>query len=122
MLLMIALLAATYTDLKNRMIPVWLFPQTLLVYLFLIRPDRYHLLGLTIGIPVLFLCFIGKMGGGDLLMFLCVGYVIGICRLVYFAFCMSFVGALFFFIRKRKTDMIPLAPLVTGAYSLYLMF
>lgn len=119
--MLLALFYASYTDSKTFTIPVWLFPTTLCFYFFIIHPDSEHLSGMLIGIPVFLLCLAGKMGGGDLLMFLTVGYVIGIYDLIPFAIFMNVTGTINYVI-KRDLKQRAVAPLVTSAFVLFLIF
>lgn len=119
MLLFIALCVATYTDYREYRIPVWLFPSTLILYLLMSKPDANHVWGMIIGLPILFLCLSGLMGGGDLLMFVTVGYVIGIKGILGLAYLMALIGNLFFLVNGKKDTLIPIAPFVTVSYFLY---
>lgn len=129
-ILFIALLIATFTDLEKRTIPIWLFPSALAVCMLSDilcgnMPGATNLLGFAAMLLTSFYgCMKGHMGGGDLIMFSVLGFVMGIYALIPFTIFMWFVELSIRFIkwvRKQECRELPLAPLALAAYTMYLI-
>ena len=130
MILFAALIYAAYTDLKRREIEIWLFPSVIMAYLLLFlhndEPLPVHIIGgLLMGLPSLFAAMLNKLGGGDVLLYGAVGFVLGLTEagvlfsvivLAQFSFAVIFVQIAKVEIPKEKE--VPMAlPLILGQLS-----
>ena len=131
MILFAALIYAAYTDLKRREIEIWLFPSVIMAYLLLFlhndEPLPVHIIGgLLMGLPSLFAAMLNKLGGGDVLLYGAVGFVLGLTEagvlfsvivLAQFSFAVIFVQVAKVEISKEKE--VPMAPLILVSYLTY---
>lgn len=87
----VAYLIASYTDIKRREIPIWVFPSAVCLgtgigYFTGNMPGLENVLGaVSIFVPALVLCLAGKMGGGDLIMFTATGFALGLTGVIVYA-------------------------------------
>ena len=131
MILFAALIYAAYTDLKRREIEIWLFPSVIMAYLLLFlhndEPLPVHIIGgLLMGLPSLFAAMLNKLGGGDVLLYGAVGFVLGLTEagvlfsvivLAQFSFAVIFVQIAKVEIPNEKE--VPMAPLILVSYLTY---
>lgn len=131
MILFAALIYAAYTDLKRREIEIWLFPSVIMAYLLLFlhndEPLPVHIIGgLLMGLTSLFAAMLNKLGGGDVLLYGAVGFVLGLTEagvlfsvivLAQFSFAVIFVQVAKVEIPKEKE--FPMAPLILVSYLTY---
>ena len=128
--LLAALVTASITDVKSRTIPLWLFPSTLaLCVISDIACGR--ILGLsnvfgfaTMLLVSLYACARGDIGGGDLIMFCSMGWILGAWKLVPFTVAVCTLGLavhLVMMARKKGGEPIPMSPLALGAYVICLI-
>ena len=131
MILFAALIYAAYTDLKRREIEIWPFPSVIMAYLLLFlhndEPLPVHIIGgLLMGLPSLFAAMLNKLGGGDVLLYGAVGFVLGLTGagvlfsvivLAQFSFAVIFVQIAKVEIPKEKE--VPMAPLILVSYLTY---
>lgn len=121
------LLIAACTDIKDRTIPIWLFPSTLIAYIiccvFTGQPMGYtNIIGfIVMGTASLTGCVAGFMGGGDVIMLAVIGYIFGINKIIPFTVLMMLTGFIVFAVKKFKDVEIPVAPLVLIAFIVYLV-
>ena len=78
----ILLVFNSYTDVRTRTIPVWLFPSVALigssVLLYIGLFGYWNIIGLAcMFVPMFILAITGNFGGGDILMFAAVGLILG---------------------------------------------
>ena len=74
-------------------------------------------------IPFLILCVMDKMGGGDLIMFSTIGFILGIEELYPYMISLSVISTAFFITKKEAIrEEIPIAPFAAAAYFLYLSY
>ena len=123
-LLGLGFLISTYTDLKRREIPLWVFPSVFVIRLLMKpAPAMTNWLGMAImGVTFLILCLSGKMGGGDLIMFSVSGFILGIDNLTGYVICMTISFCVSYIIWKYKMkDWIPAAPIAASGFFLLLI-
>lgn len=126
-LMMSALALASYTDVKRMEIPVWLFPLTVTVSVIYMvysgnAPGFGNWLGLVcMAIPLGILCFAGKLGGGDLIMFAAIGFLIGDGFIVY-VLILGAAGMVFFLFTGCKEQSYPLAPFALVSYIIFFIW
>ena len=94
-ILLIALIVASITDLKKHEIPTWVFPGSLYLCIFYIAilNEKYFQMDNLIGylcaaIPVLIACLLDKMGGADLIMFSTIGLILGTQDMLPYVLCL----------------------------------
>lgn len=133
-ILMIALVIAAVTDAKTKTIPLPLFPIVTVidvVYKLVQGVSLIPSLISSISLSIIFviLAATSKGGGGDIIMFFCIGFVLGLKKsfLLLYILCAVYILALITImlygkIRKKKSFkelvkmQIPLAPFVFMAY------
>ena len=127
LILFISLLVAAYTDYRSRTIPVWLFPLTAVLFAMqTIWKDGSIAFGNILSlfcmfIPTFTLGIVGKMGGGDILMFSVIGFLLGYDLIIYI-FILSGISTIYYFlILKSKNVECPLAPFALVSYVIYLI-
>lgn len=126
--LLIAFVIASYVDLKKMEIPLWDFPSAAAVYIAAVfisgnKPDIYHVLGFLAPFVVMIVASIaGNIGGGDIIMFSCTGFILGLEELVPYMVFLTVCGIVLLAIFKFRNRMIPIAPLAGTAYILYLVW
>lgn len=122
---------ASCTDLKSREIPLWLFPSAVVVFIavsvFLKTPPNvFNYVGLAgTFVPFFITALMGVMGGGDLIMFSALGFILGAEELIPYGICMTAVATALFIImkvRKQKQTEMPIAPIAFVSYAGYLMW
>lgn len=124
-LIFVGLLIASYTDLRYREIPLWIFPGIAGIYIINVMAQRVsfttaNIVGMVIMFfPTFVLCLFGKMGGGDVIMLSVIGLVLGVYQLLNFACCLGVAGTILL-LKTGCNKRVPIAPLVLGAYVLYL--
>lgn len=122
---LIALVIASYTDVKTREIPLRVFPiETVIVFMYYILIHE-RLKDHFIGALIMFLLFFvsslfGMMGGGDVIMMSAAGFVIGIQDMILFTICMAVTGTIIVIIMRKKGKQ-PMAPFVLAAFILFLI-
>lgn len=96
----IALIIGTYTDIKSRIIPVYLFPVTAIVNTILVVSFSteiniiYSLLGaLLCLIAYSSVIFFGG-GGGDIIMMTCLGWMFGVKMIICVVFITTLIYAI----------------------------
>lgn len=124
MILLVALIIATITDIKTKTIPLWLFPLTLLLSITVDLMSNYKL---TFpikfsGMLCMFLLFLLASrfggGGGDIIMMSVLGWIVGLRYSLYISFIAFIIYILSLFavknICKRKDYKfnLPFAPFV----------
>lgn len=126
-----ALLTASYTDMKRQEIPLGLFPLLFAVALYIrlyYNVDTYSMTGYAIGAAVMFLAAIAGvhwtyMGGGDLIMMVVLGFILGIDKLVLTSILILAEITIYIlfekFAKKKKTFLVPVAPFYCIAIFLY---
>lgn len=119
-----AFLYASYTDLKRREIPLWCFPACVLLFCLseiILGTEKilFHIYGmLCMLIPTLIVSIFGSLGGGDIIMFSCIGFILGPYDLAFYVYSLIFtcVAAFLYFHGEKE---IPLAPSAGAAYLIY---
>lgn len=116
--MIIALCIATYTDIKKREIPLWVFP-TISVIFILIRFNDINWLnsitGLIIGIiSFSFLAWKFNGGGADIIMMASIGFILGPIILMHIVIFASLSCLLYYAYKKVTT--VPYAPFVMTSY------
>ena len=92
-----ALAVATRTDLKRMEIPLWL-------------------------VPFLIMTLIGKMGGGDLIMFSALGFMMGLDEMIPYWIALTAVGTAAAAVSGFGKKEIPIAPIAEAAYVVYFIW
>ncbi len=138
LILLVAFGIATATDIVSGEIPIWLFPGALALSLlwFLYSgnlPGYDNFIGAAaLFMPILVLCLAGKMGGGDLIMFSVIGFILGLYELPAYMFWIGFVSLVVVVFVKgihlmqhkkgRVMDKeMPIAPIAMAAYVLFMI-
>lgn len=125
MLLAIPFLIASYTDIKRREIPPWLFPTAVALYiaigmLYGYPPTMENVIGMAgLGIPILVCAALFNAGGGDVIMLACVGFIIGVQGVFLYSICMSVIGTAVWALMRFQNKEVPLAPLAAASYLLF---
>lgn len=127
-ILLIALIVASITDLKKHEIPTWVFPGSLYLCIFYIAilNEKYFQMDNLIGylcaaIPVLIACLLDKMGGADLIMFSTIGLILGTQDMLPYVLCLMICGVVVVLLIKDKKKEIAIAPIAGAAYILFLI-
>lgn len=126
-ILMLALLTASYTDIKERRIPLWLFPLVLAVSIVTSIYNGQEIpIWNWIGMAVMSFSFLilglyGKMGGGDIIMFSVLGFTLG-QKIIPFAVCMATIGTVFLICTGARKQEVPLAPFASISYIIFLIW
>ena len=112
-------LYSSVTDMEKREIPLWAFPSALAVFLMCRGTDQIVLRLISAAIffvPTLILGMLGKMGGGDIIMFTISAYIIGLENCIPFSIMLFITGLVLAAISKFKNRELPMAPIATIAY------
>lgn len=138
-ILLIALIIATITDVKTKTIPLPLFPIVTVIAVIeklVLNVSLIPSLISSISLSIIFviLAITSKGGGGDIIMFFCIGFVLGLkdSFTLLYILCAVYIFALVIYmlygkIRRKKSfkeiakTQIPLAPFVLTAYSVLLV-
>lgn len=123
--LAIAHIIASYTDIKRMEIPLWVFPSSLVVFIIEHHHeiDIFNVYGmLIIGIPMFLVSLFGKMGGGDVIMFSVVGFIIGFFYILPYTFILAVVGTCYFALLKFQKNECPIAPIAMVAYFIFMIW
>lgn len=125
-LAIIAFLIASYTDIKNRQIPLLVFPSLLvcdIIYiLYTKEPWLNHIVGMLITfLPSLLLTFLGGLGGGDLIMLTVTGFIVGSYNIWYYIITVCVTGFFLLLLPKKITREIPIAPLMCIGYIIFVV-
>lgn len=129
---LIALCCATYTDIKKREIPIWLFPTAgiLSIPFFLKHITLWDILGAAC-VFLLFVLLSVKTGtgGGDIIMMTVISFVFGVSFTMRICLLLAILVAVAFFIyylvakkKPQKEDNFPMAPFVLAAFVLSIIF
>lgn len=123
LILAAAFAAASVTDIKRREIPVWLFPAACV--LCRIAAGGISILDIIaaacVGFPLLFLCYTGRLGGGDLLMFVCTAIALGAEDMLLYVLALAAAATCFFFFIREKQQELPIAPVAGISYIIFLI-
>jgi leader peptidase (prepilin peptidase)/N-methyltransferase len=116
--MLIALIMATFTDIKRREIPIWIFP-TLSVLFIILNFSQMNWKESFVGFSLAFLSFLFlaiffEGGGGDIIMMSCMGFILGIKNITYIIIFSSMLCILYYFITKKNDS--PYAPFALGGY------
>ena len=123
-----ALAVATRTDLKRMEIPLWLFPSTVLIYVAatLSLGGEIGVMNWTglvcMAVPFLIMTLIGKMGGGDLIMFSALGFMMGLDEMIPYWIALTAVGTAAAAVSGFGKKEIPIAPIAGAAYVVYFIW
>ena len=127
-ILLIALIVASITDLKKHEIPTWVFPGSLYLCIFYIAilNEKYFQMDNLIGylcaaIPVLIACLLDKMGGADLIMFSTIGLILATQDMLPYVLCLMICGVVVVLLIKDKKKEIAIDPIAGAAYILFLI-
>lgn len=128
--LLAALALATYTDIKSRTIPLYLFPATLLISIFYnaivgIPMGIWNLLGFCCAcIPSFAAGIAGTLGGADIIMLSIIGLLLGeefiICTIILAVISTLFLGVIK--LKNSSYQTAPIAPFALISYVLFLLW
>lgn len=126
LILLISLLIASYTDLKTKTIPLWLFPFTAVIDCgMLLYSGQFEFWNMTgfacMMLPTFILAMTGNFGGGDILMFSVIGAILGEYIFQY-ALILAVVSTVFFIITRLKNKEYPIAPFALISYIIFLFW
>ena len=123
-----ALAVASYTDLKRMEIPLWLFPSTVLIFAATALASGGEIgvmnwAGLAcMAIPFLIMTIAGKMGGGDLIMFSALGFIMGLDEMIPYWVALTIVGTAAAAATGFGKKEIPIAPIAGVSYVVYFIW
>ena len=125
-LLFISLCIASYTDVRTRTIPVWLFPSVMVIgsggMLYMGQFGFWNMIGLAcMLIPTLVLATTGNFGGGDVLMLSTIGLMLGEDDAEYVVV-LATISTVFFIITRIKNKEYPIAPFALVSYIIFLFW
>lgn len=125
-LLFISLCIASYTDVRTRTIPVWLFPSVMVigsgVMLYMGQFGFWNMIGLAcMLIPTLVLATTGNFGGGDVLMLSTIGLMLGE-DVAEYVVVLATISTVFFIITRIKNKEYPIAPFALVSYIIFLFW
>lgn len=128
-LILLSLFIASYTDIKTKTIPVFLFPSVLLLGVFcLICNGNLNLFssfifGVLIFVSYLIMALFFNGGGGDVIMMTSLAFLLEkeILYVMFIGHTILCIVSLICFIRTKKKEILPFAPFVLVAYILYLI-
>lgn len=124
-LLLVSLCIASYTDVRTRTIPVWLFPSVMVigsgVLLYMGQFGFWNMIGLAcMMLPTFTLAMTGNFGGGDVLMFATVGLMLGE-NIVEYVLVLAVISTVFFLLTKLRKEEYPIAPFALVSYLIFLV-
>lgn len=121
--MLIALLYASYTDIKREEIPLWLFPSVSVLHTLIFYKSivwKWSIIGLLIGVlSFTFLAVFFNGGGGDIIMMGTLGFVIGPKNFMYITIISSILCLCFYILKKVKKA--PYVPFVALSYVFFLI-
>lgn len=125
-LLFASLCIASYTDVKTRTIPVWLFPSVMVIgsgiLLYMEQFGYWNLIGLAcMLIPTFALATTGNFGGGDVLMLSAIGLMLGE-DVVGYVVVLATISTEFFLLTKLRKREYPIAPFALVSYLIFLVW
>ncbi|WP_368191145.1 prepilin peptidase [Blautia sp. 1033sp1_1033st1_G9_1033SCRN_220408] len=125
-LLFASLCIASYTDVKTRTIPVWLFPSVMVIgsgiLLYMEQFGYWNLIGLAcMLIPTFALATTGNFGGGDVLMLSAIGLMLGE-DVVGYVVVLATISTGFFLLTKLRKREYPIAPFALVSYLIFLVW
>lgn len=125
-LLFISLCIASYTDVRTRTIPVWLFPSVMVigsgVLLYMGQFGFWNLIGLAcMMLPTFTLAMTGNFGGGDVLMLSTIGLMLGE-DVAKYVVVLATISTVFFIITRIKNKEYPIAPFALVSYIIFLFW
>lgn len=125
-LLFISLCIASYTDVRTRTIPVWLFPSVMVIgsggMLYMGQFGFWNMIGLAcMLIPTLVLATTGNFGGGDVLMLSTIGLMLGE-DVTEYVVVLATISTVFFIITRIKNKEYPIAPFALVSYIIFLFW
>lgn len=125
-LLFASLCIASYTDIKTRTIPVWLFPSVMVigsgVLLYRGQFGHWNLIGLVCMLmPTFTLAMTGNFGGGDVLMLSSIGLMLGE-NVVKYVLVLAAISTVFFLLTKLRKKEYPIAPFALVSYLVFLVW
>ena len=125
-LLFISLCIASYTDVRTRTIPVWLFPSVMVIgsggMLYMGQFGFWNMIGLAcMLIPTLVLATTGNFGGGDVLMLSTIGLMLGE-DVAEYVVVLTTISTVFFIITRIKNKEYPIAPFALVSYIIFLFW
>ena len=125
-LLCISLCIASYTDVRTRTIPVWLFPSVMVIgsggMLYMGQFGFWNMIGLAcMLIPTLVLATTGNFGGGDVLMLSTIGLMLGE-DVAEYVVVLATISTVFFIITRIKNKEYPIAPFALVSYIIFLFW
>lgn len=125
-LLFISLCIASYTDVRTRTIPVWLFPSVMVIgsggMLYMGQFGFWNMIGLAcMLIPTLVLATTGNFGGGDVLMLSTIGLMLGE-DVAEYVVVLATISTVFFIITRIKNKEYPIAPFALVSYIIFLFW
>lgn len=135
-----ALLVASFTDIRRREIPLFLFPfSVFIVALYMWYKDisfSGHIIIMLFMFTILMIySFFIPFGGGDIIMLTSLAFIIGINEICSYLTCLLLVSSAFYpfylfiqviLMKKKMKEVIrneiPLAPITTVSYIIFLFF
>lgn len=122
-----AFIYAAWSDLKNRTIPIWLFPGTM-VFIFIYNfftgksVDLWNLIGFScMFVPTMLAGMAGVLGGADIIMFSITGAILGKLTVSYVVILAS-LSTLFFLFSGLKNRTYPMAPFAMAAFIIFFVW
>jgi len=133
-----AFLIASITDIKRHEIPLWDFPALFVLYIVFFHKELSYLNWSTLGIMAaafFFLAVFGKIGGGDIIMFSVIGFIIGLYGIISYLIILFCISCVVFmtvpFIWKKKNGAewkgpvkgheFPIAPMAGASFGIWLV-
>lgn len=128
-IILIALIVATYTDVKTKTIPVFLFPAvSLFGVIYLLYQQNYEvklsiLFALFAFVSYLILALLFGGGGGDIIMMTALALLLNkdILYLILISHTIMCIVSFVLYIKRKKKETLPFAPFVLVAYIIYLI-
>ena len=114
-----AICIASYYDAKKRIIPLWIFPGifiiTLILKIAMGAELRWDFMGMAIVLLAALIATLDGMGGGDVIMFSVISFVIGSRNIIPFFLLIAAILLLYvitykFVLKKKGKMQVPLAP------------
>lgn len=125
-LLFASLCIASYTDVKTKTIPVWLFPSVMVIgsggLLYIGQFGIWNMIGLVCMLfPTFVLATTGNFGGGDVLMLSAIGLMLGE-DVAGYVVVLATISTGFFLLTKLRKKEYPIAPFALVSYLIFLVW
>lgn len=128
-IILVSLFIATYTDIKTKTIPVFLFPAISLIGVIYLSYQRNYdvkssfLFALFTFISYLILALFFNGGGGDIIMMTSLALLFNkeILYVILISHTIMCIVSFVLYVKRKKKETLPFAPFVLVAYIIYLI-